>query len=184
MDQLDQMPYETEPKKFGQGLKFGIIAGVIYILLLLIRYLFFGGNPMIFTGTMFVSYLIILFFFFQAGLARRKEKGGYADIKDIFSNIFIAIVITEFCYGAFNYIYLNYIDPGFYTHFLESTLNYVRQMGGSEEAINQQIEKMQSERDQSKMFSNALLGFATWVIIDSIIGLIFALVLKKEKAKF
>jgi len=184
MDKFEVTDSLDQPSKFGTGIKFGIISGAVYILLLLVRYMFFNSNPMVFTGTIFVSYLIILSFFVQAALARRKELGGYADIKELFSTIFIVVLITEVCYAVFNYIYLNYIDPEFYPHYLQVTLEYMRSKGVGEEVLNHQIDKLQDQMVQMKSISNNLLGLATWLIVDSIIGLIMALVMKKNKVQF
>lgn len=184
MENIEITESLNQHSKFGTGLKFGIIAGAIYILLLLIRYMFFASNPMIFTGAIFVSYLIIVFFFVLAANARKKELGGYANIKEIFSTIFMVILIAELCYAIFNYIYLNFIDPNFYPHYLQATIEYMRSKGVGEEVLNHQIDKLQDQMKQMKSISNTLTGLATWLIVDSIFGIIIALVTKKDKPAF
>lgn len=181
---MENYEIETASSKFGTGIKFGLIAGAVYVLLILIRYLFFNSNPMVFTGAIFVSYLIVLFFYVQAAMAKRKELGGYASIKELFTTVFMVVLISEIFYAVFNYVYLNFIDPEFYTHYLQSTVEYMRSNGVNAEILNVQIEKLQDQREQMKSISNNLLGLATWVIIDSIIGLIICLVMKKDKPVF
>lgn len=184
MENMEITDSLNQPSKFGVGIKFGIIAGAVYILLLLIRYMFFNSNPMVFTGTIFVSYLVILSFFVLAALARRKELGGYANIKELFSTIFMVILIAEICYAAFNYIYLNFIDPNFYPHYLEVTIQYMKNKGVGEEVLNHQIGKLQDQMKEIKSISNILIGLATWIVVDSIIGIIIALVTKRDKPAF
>lgn len=174
--------FSSEPKGTNIGLKYGLIAAGAYVVLLLVRYLFLGNSPMVFTGVMFLSYLLILFFYFRAGLEKRRQLGGQAEIRDLFSTIFIVILIAETTYAVFNYVYLNFIDPEFSNRMLESSVTYLREMGGNEEVINNQIEKMQSQQEQNRLISTTLRGLATWIIVDSIIGFIIAMVLRKKRA--
>lgn len=180
----DDLNRESKKSKFSVGIKFGIIAGLLYMVLLLIRYMFFSGNPMVFTATMFISYLIIVSLFAQAAFARKKQLGGFADIKTLFGTIFIVILFAEVCYAFFNYFYLNVIDPTFFDRYLESTMNYLKNMGGNEDVLNQQIDKVQGQMEQSGSLTYNLLGIGTWVVVDSIIGIILALVIKKDKPAF
>ena len=174
----------NQPSKFGTGIKFGIIAAVVYVLLLLVRYMFFNNNPIVFTGTIFVSYLIILSIYVQAAFARRKELGGYVRIKELFSTVFVVVLITEVTYAVFNFIYLNYIDPGFFPHFQQVTVEYMRSKGVGDEALNHQIEKFDDQMKQMKSITNTLRGLATWIIVDSIIGFLISLFIKKDKPAF
>ena len=81
--------------KYSTGLRFGLIIGLIYAILLFVRFNFFAGSPLSFGLFAIVSYLLILVLYLFAGISRKKELGGYADFKDIFQTIFISILITE-----------------------------------------------------------------------------------------
>src|SRR5690606_24710071 len=104
------------------GIKLGLLTGVVYVVLLLIRYLFLASDPRLFSGSIMLSYLIILACFAFAGIARRKALGGYAEIREIFGTIFIVILIAEVFYLVFNYIYLNYINPEFFQHYTNTVV--------------------------------------------------------------
>ncbi len=163
------------------SIQYGIITGIVYVLLLLMRYLFFSSSPLSFSVVMFISYLIILVFFIMAGIARRKAQGGYAEIKDIFQTIFITILIAEICYVLFNYIYLNFIDKEFWDRFMQNMIVFVKKMGGDEEKIQKQMAQLNEQKEQSKSIGKMLMGLGIWIVVDSIFGLLISLALKKKK---
>lgn len=181
MEDLELTSPQKQESKFAIGIKYGLIASVVYVLLILIRYLFLADNPMIFTGAMFFSYVIILVFFVVAAMEKKKSLGGYADFKDLFTTIFIVILFAELSYTIFNYIYLNFIDPDFFTGFMQSTKDYVNKMGGSVEALNEQMAKMKAQNAQKMSISNSLNGLGIWILVDSIIGFLIALIIRKPR---
>ena len=75
------------------------------------RFRFFRSIPRYFVLLSVVSYFLFFNFFF-AGIARKKELGGFADVREIFTAIFISILITELIYIFFSCI-CKFIDPGF-----------------------------------------------------------------------
>jgi NADH:ubiquinone oxidoreductase subunit 6 (subunit J) len=167
--------------KFATGIKYGVITGIVYVLLLLIRYMFCASTPFLFTGVMFVSYLVVIVFFVMAAKARKKELGGYAEIKELFQTVFVTILIAELFYTLFTYIYLNFIDPAFMERFMQNTVEYVKRIGGSEASIEAQVEKMKDQGEQQRSVTSMITGYAIWVVVDSIIGILIALALKKPR---
>src|SRR5690606_35021317 len=143
-----------------------------------------SDSPVFFTGAMLFSYVVILAIYVMAGLTRKKELGGYADVKELFQTIFIVILIAELAYGLFNYIYLNFIDPEFFNRYMETTREYHQRIGGDVERMDDQIEKLKEQNEIRASVSTTLLGIATWIIVDSIIGLLIALIIRKPKPKY
>ena len=111
----------TTVSKYSNGLRFGLITGLLYIVLLFLRYNFFAGSPVSFGLFAVVSYLVILMMYLFTGIFRKKELGGYGDLKEIFQSIFIAILITEVVYIIFNLIYIKFVDPAFWENFKATT---------------------------------------------------------------
>lgn len=179
---MEEHNFKTEQvSKFGTGIKYGAITAVVYVLLLLVRYMFCGFSPVIFTGAMIVTYMVVLVFFLMAGMARRKELGGYAEVKEIFQTIFIVVLFAEIAWTLFSYIYLNFIDPGFMERFMQNTLEYVKKMGGSEVSIEAQMDKITEQKEQQRSIASYLSGLAIWIVVDSLLGLIIAYALKRKK---
>lgn len=164
---------------YATGIKFGIAAGIVYILMLVLRYMFFGVNPLTLGVMAFLAYIILIVFFIVSARYRKKELGGYADVKQLFQTIFIVILIAEICYSVFNYIYLKYIDPTYLDRFVQNTQEWMEKMKLPEE----QMDKMRESLDVQKTtgMKTILIGFAQAVVIDSIIGLIIAFIMKKQR---
>lgn len=169
--------------KFKTGIRFGLITGLVYAILLFLRYNFFSGNPLSLGMFAIVSYLVVLVLFLFAGITRKKELGGYADFRDVFQTIFVAILITEAVYVVFNVIYLKYVDPSFFDNFKVATRNYMEKAGLPQDQVDS---KMKAFDDMDKQLSplGFIKSFGSWVIIDSIIGMIYALILRKRKDVF
>jgi signal transduction histidine kinase len=169
--------------KYSIGIKYGIITGLVYAVLLFVRYNFFAGSPVVFGLFAIISYILILVLYIFAGIARRKEQGGYANFKEIFQTIFITILVTELVYVLFNFIYLKFVDPSFFDRFQQTTRNLMEKSGISEEKIDKQME---SFKDLDKQLAplGLLKGLGIWIVVDSIFGLIFASILRKKKDIF
>jgi len=188
------MPLENEPNTFevspekpsalALGLKMGILTALVYVVLLLLRYMFLSYNPMVFTGSVVISYLIILVFYGITAWQRRKDLGGYAEIRDLFGAVFICILITEVVYCLFNYIYLNYIDPDFFAKFQQSTIEYIKRVGGDSMKVQQQIDKFKGQKGASGSVLSTIIGLGQWLIIDSILGLLISLAFRKVKPQY
>jgi Protein of unknown function (DUF4199) len=173
----------TSISRYTIGIRFGLLTGLLYMILLFLRYKLFASNPLSFGLCAVTSYLIILIMYLFAGIARKKELGGYADFKEIFTSIFIAILITEAAYIVFNLVYLKFVDPSFWENFKTNTLIYLQKKPLTDEQIDQQ---MKSFRDMNKQTNpvNLIKGYGYSVIIDCVFGLIFAIILRKAKPEF
>jgi hypothetical protein len=169
--------------RYSLGIRFGLLAGLIYVVLLFLRYNFFASSPLSFGLFAILSYIIILLMYLFAGIARKKELGGYADFREIFTSIFVAILIAEFVYIIFNLIYFKFVDPSFWESFKANTLSYLQKKGLTDEQVDQQ---MKGFRDMNKQTEPLTLikGYGVSVIIDCIFGLIFSAILRKKKPVF
>jgi hypothetical protein len=131
---------------------------------------------------MLASYILILFIFFFAGIARKKELGGFAHVREIFQSIFISILITELIYAFFVLLYMKFIDPGFINHFRDSALAYFQKTGLAKNDLDMRMQGIDSIAEQLKP-AGLVKGFGTAVVIDSIFGFMFAFILRKTKPK-
>src|SRR5687768_13201638 len=99
----------NNPSKYKTGLIFGLIAGIVYVLILFVRYNYFGKNPQELGIISVAGYFVLIILFFMAAYTRKRQLGGYAEVKDLFSTIFVVILLAELCFCLFNYVYLKYI---------------------------------------------------------------------------
>jgi hypothetical protein len=126
-----------------------------------------------------VSYFVILMMYLFTAIARKNELGGYANLKEIFSSVFIVILITELAYIVFNIVYFKMVDPAFWQNFQESTRAQLQMAHIPNEQIEQQMKSFKDMEEQSGP-GNLIKGYAFSVIIDSVFGLIFAIILRKS----
>jgi hypothetical protein len=166
--------------KYSVGPRFGLITGFLYVGLLFLRYKFFAFTPRSFYFAALISYLVILLMYLIAGIARKKELGGSAEIKEIFKSIFIVILVTELMYLLFNFIYLKFVDPGFQGNFHEISLAYYKNLGYSSDQIEMEMKAVKVMSDAVKP-EGLLKGFGAIIVVDSIFGFIFAAVLSRKK---
>jgi Protein of unknown function (DUF4199) len=164
--------------KYRIGLRYGFITGLLYIILLFGRFKFFSSNPRYFVLSAVVSYLIILMMYLFTAISRRNELGGYADMKEIFTSVFIVILITELLYLIFNLVYFKIVDPGFWENFQASTRTKLQMAHIPAEQIEQQMKSFKDMEAQSSP-GNLIKGYGISVVIDSVFGLIFAIILRK-----
>lgn len=184
MENQASAPRDESPKPYALGIKFGLLTGVVYVVLLLIRYLFLASDPRLFSGSIMLSYLIILGCFAVAGIARRKALGGYAEIREIFGTIFIVILIAEVFYLVFNYIYLNYINPEFFQHYTNTVVGYLESSGTDLSRIREQMDNLEAQNEQKRTLLDNLRLFATSVVIDGVFGLVISLVIRKPRPRY
>jgi hypothetical protein len=170
----------TATSKYMVGVRYGVITGLIYMVLLFLRYHFFAGSPVSFFLFSMASYIIILMMYLATGIARKKELGGYGDLKEIFQSIFIAILITELVYILFNFIYFKFADPTFWEKFNAVVLAYDRRQNMTAEQIDQ---SMKGFKDAAKNMQPVVLvkNYGVSVIIDAVFGIILAAVVRKKK---
>lgn len=166
--------------KYSLPLRFGLITGLIYIVLLFFRYKYFASDPVQFGLSALVTYIVILMMYLFTGIARRKELGGYGESREIFQSIFIVILITELVYILFNLIYLKYVDPAFWENLKTTSLSYYQGLKLNGEQMEQRMKSFKDVDQQTKPMG-LLKGYGFSVIIDSLFGLIFAAILRKKK---
>lgn len=168
----------TPVSKYRIGLRYGFATGLLYLILLFCRYKFFSSNPRYFVVCAVISYFIILMMYLFTSIARKNELGGFASLKEIFSSVFIVILITELVYVVFNIVYFKIVDPAFWQNFDLSTRTQLQMAHIPGEQIEQQMKSFKELEEQTHP-GNLIKGYGFSVIIDSIFGLIFAIILRK-----
>jgi hydrogenase-4 membrane subunit HyfE len=174
------MTDKSRTSKFAIPLRFGLITGLLYALLLFLRYRFFSSDPVHFGLSALVTYLVILTMYLFTGIARKKELGGYGEPREIFQSIFIVILITEMVYIIFNLIYLKFIDPSFWENLKATSLSYYQSLHMTADQLEQRMKSFKDVNQQSTPMG-LLKGYGFSVIIDSLFGLIIASILRKKK---
>jgi hypothetical protein len=163
------------------GITFGIITGVISILITGFIYLV---DIKLFTAWWLglVSIAIYLGIGIYLLIKTRKELGGIFSFKDAFTTYFISAVIGIAISVIFNILLFNVIDPSLKDTVqelsIESAVSMMKKFGTPTSEIKKAVEGM-SETNQFETMS-LLKGSAFSIIFSSIFGLILAAIFKSK----
>lgn len=169
------------------GLTFGLIGGFIYCISLYVRYNFFIANPIMFAVIALLFYLVVIGSLVFCGLTRKKQLGGYIETKEAFQTIFIAVLVAELIYVAFNFIYLKYVDPGYFEKFKAGMISYIENLPLSDAQKEKQldaIEKQLGKQQEKLNFSGLVFTYLLSIAITGVLGLIVSLIIRKRKPAF
>jgi hypothetical protein len=166
------------------GLKWGVIIGIVYCFFLFLRYTFGGTNPMMLSLWTFLGYVVVLILLYISGSMRRKQLGGYIELKDAFQTMFIAVLGFEFFYMAFNFLYLKFVNPAFFQNLKDSVEAYMIKNNVDQEQIDKALENFDTQAAKNMNLGSSLLSLAFSVAISGVFAMIFALMLKKKREPF
>lgn len=166
------------------SLNFGLFLGLF---LVLVTTLIYSIDISLFTSSWIgiVNVIVITGFGVFSALKYKKSIGGYISFKETFSSFFITVVIGFFISTLFSILLFNLIDTDAKATITENIIRYTVEMMEKFGAKPSDINKMADEMQKSDSFGMAgqLKGFAFNLIIYSIIGLISALIIKKERSQ-
>lgn len=166
------------------GLKWGVIIGIVYCFFLFLRYTFGGTNPMMLGLWTFLGYVVVLILLYISGNSRRKQLGGYIELKDAFQAMFIAVLGFEFFYMAFNFLYLKFVNPDFFQNLKDSVEAYMIKNNVDQEQIDKTLENFDTQATKNMNLGSSLLSLAFSVAISGVFAMIFALILRKKREPF
>jgi hypothetical protein len=166
------------------AVKWGVMIGVVYCLLVFLRYNQGDTNPIFFGLFAVVGYIVVLVLLLVSGFRRRKAMNGYIEMKDIFQSLFVTLLIFELFYAVFNFVYLKYVNPDFFRTLKDSTEALMLDQGMSQSKIDEQLEKMDPDAARKMDGSSVFISYLYSVAITGIFALIFALIIRKKKDPF
>lgn len=163
------------------GVRFGLIYGVISIVYALYAYLFDSSVYVsIWSGILF--FFLSLGFYIYAVAKAKKELGGYITFKEAFSTFMIAAVVATAISTVFSILLMGVIDP----EYAETVLDLIKETTMERlESANLPEEKMEeilNTLDERNPFAIGSLAknFFFGVAFSSVIGLITAAAMKKN----
>ncbi|AJR03476.1 DUF4199 domain-containing protein [Siansivirga zeaxanthinifaciens] len=115
----------------------------------------------------------------------KQAQDGYASFKEAFTAFFITVVLGLVISTFVSYILFNFIDTEaanvLKEKTIEKTVEMLKGFNTPSEVIAQSVEQIESQNQYS--IGNILKGLAGYTVFFSIIGLIVAAALKKNKPK-
>jgi hypothetical protein len=163
------------------SMNFGLYLGVILVLLTTVYY---AIDLSLFTGSIgLLNIVIITAFGIIAANKHKNNIGGFITYKESFTSFFITILIGYVMSAVFMILLFNVIDPEakvFLTEeMIKKTVDMAQQFGAKTADLNKFITEV--KKTDSFGTASQLKGSLFGIVGYCIIGLIAALVIKKEK---
>lgn len=167
------------------GITFGIIMAVYFVLRTSIMY---ATDLSLFTNGWIsaVDFIVGITLSVIAISKAKSAMGGFISFKQAFTVYFLNILIGFAIYTVFIILLFNVIDTAardtVHEQYIAKSVEGMQKFGMETSAIKEAAEKMQETNTFS--VGNQLLGFPIGLAISSVIGLIVAAIMKKNKPEF
>ena len=164
------------------GLKWGLLIGAVYAVFVVLRHSIGASNPLYYSLFMFLGYAIVLILLFFCGRQLRQNNGGYIEMKEVFKSMFIAVLVLEFLFTITYFVYLKYINPGFFDSFRTSSESLLIMAKRPQKEIDQLMETMNASKAQLLHASpfDFLKNYLYYVGVTGLFALIFSFILKRN----
>lgn len=174
-----------KPEAVKNGIGLGLIALVLGILS---AYLLVGAKSMmaIFLIPMVVGLIIPLIVAVFFCLDLRKKIGGFWNLRQATSGIFIMFLVTYAISNVGNVIFNKFIEKDMteriQTTVVDATSSMMKNQGIEEDVVDKKVAEMNSdfERKNQGTVMQTIQGHVIGIIIVFVIALLFGAVLKKE----
>jgi len=162
------------------GLTYGLLIGMVYCILLYIRW--DNASNLIMYGLLaMVNYMIVLGILFFEAYQRRKASGGFIDLKNLFQTLFVTVLIFEFIFALYNFIHLKYIDPNVIDRMKAGILQMLDQAGAN--VTEQQREdslKGLKEMEKALEIGQIIKSYFISIAISGFFAFLVALIMRKK----
>lgn len=167
-------------------LKWGLIIGLVQCSVSLISYLM-GLEWMVSFTFALLNILVLIGGPVYCGVLWKKQQGGFLDFKNAFLVIFIVFAASGFVLLGYNVLMYTVIDPEIPGQVkeavIEKTFTMMERFGAPEDSIEKAMEDLE-QTDMEYSPSSLIKGYFTSWIWGSIIALIGAAIIKKNKPMF
>ena len=130
-----------------------------------------------------LSMAIIVGFGAYAAIQSKKNQGGFLTFKETFTSFLVAVLVGLFISTIFSILLFNVIDPEakqvITDNVIKMTSGMMEKFGAKPADINNVIKEMQ-KTDSFGVFGQ-LKGLTFNIVIYSVIGLITALIIRRER---
>lgn len=183
MEQPEQTSTET-PTLYNHSTRWGLIAGVASILLVIIAYVVDIGLMAdwkfgIFTLLMYLGFAI------YAGIQYRNEIGGYLAYGKAWQHGFILFAVCALVSTAFNMLLYTVIDPELPAKITEAAIEkteaMLRGFGMDDTAIEQAIEQTRVRMADQYTVMGLAKSYLYVLIVSAVLALITSLFVRKNE---
>ena len=169
-------------KNVSIGVTFGVVIGLIYMILLFVRWM--SAESIIRFGLLAaVNYVLVLGLLVYEAIYRRKQEGGFISLKDVFQTLFISVLIFELFYAVYNFVYLKYIDPEVINRMKEAMKEMMEKFKVPDDDMQKSMQKF-DEFDNATQLGQVIKGYFTGVAISGVCAFIISLIVRRRAPVF
>lgn len=168
------------------GTRWGLIIGVVYAIFVVLRHSIGASNPIYYSMLMFTGYVVVLVILFLCGIRLRRDNGGWIEMREAFKAMFIAVLIFEAFFTATYFIYLKYINPGFFDTFRTQSENLLIAAKRPQKEIDDLVSAMDVSREQILKSSafDFIKTYLYYVGVTGLFAILFAFITKRKPPVF
>jgi uncharacterized protein YacL len=165
------------------GIKWGIIAGIVAILVNIIMWntsheMFFSFVHGVIIAVVFIVFSVL------AGLEKRRSQGGVIEFKQALQPIFLTFVIGGLFAGICTFVFNNYVDPTYQQqaqkYDVATTDRVLHSLGMPEEQISEQVDGIK-ELDYEMGPGKAILTYFSLLIRYFVLAAIVAICIRNKR---
>jgi len=180
---MEQNIEETQPTLMNHAVKWGVIVGVINIILLLLIYVI--DITLLANWWVGILFLIInLIVVIYAGINFRNTGDGYLRFGKAFTYSFVLLIVAGLIGLVFRIILFLVIDPDAVSVIADATVDKTEQMlsnfGMDDSQIDEAVEKARENVVKQYTVSGMLIGYLISIIFAAIGALIVGAIIKKK----
>jgi len=174
----------TQPTLIQHGLRWGVIVGVVSILMSVALYAI-NYTLMVQLKFLFVSLLIYFGFAIYAGIDYRKAVGGYLAYGKAWQHAMVIFAVSALISTLFGVLLYNVIDPELPEKLTNAAIENQREMmtnfGAPEDAIDKALEDARkSTADQFTPFG-MVKGYGIILVVSAFMALLTSLAVRKNE---
>jgi len=164
------------------SVNYGVMLGIALILIVAVMYVI-DVNLMTSGWIGGLTFILVVAVSTISAVNAKKILGGFMSFKEAFVSFFLTMLIGFVLYTIFSILLLNVIDPEakevVTDNVIKTTVDMMQGIGAKSDMIEETVAEMQKSDPFGPM--GQLQGLLTNIVIYSIIGLIVALIVKRER---
>ena len=166
------------------GITFGVIIGLVYTILLFFRWQSATNFIQFGIQTLF-DYLAIIILLFTEAIYRKKQNGGFIEIKELMQTLFVSVLIFELFYSIFNFVYLKYIDPNVINEMKAAMGQMLNKMGDqvSDEQRKDSMARFDKLNEATDIWK-CVQSYFIYIAVSGLIALFVSAIMRKKKPVF
>jgi hypothetical protein len=159
--------------RYTDSLKYGLIAGIIMIVIILVIY--FIDMTKLAGFLPLIIYVPLIFLMIWGGVTIRREKGSFSGFGDAFLTIFIISVTATMLFDTFGYVLYKVIDPELpnviKAKAIENTSAMMEKFGATDDKIDEAIKRVK-DQDYTPTIKYQAMRYAFSIFMGAVFSLI------------